>query len=151
MAGKYDDIESGWLIESFSAIEKPPAIAPPPRNIACVPRLLTAADGSLSYTLDISWLFPVRTDGITREAFVTSYYVEFRRDGGNWGNRQEVTILSARYENVGSGTFQARVSAVVAASGKVSQWVESGTGTLTTTQAVADFQVAGNSAWAVDW
>lgn len=149
--GKYDSIESGWSLDSFPAIEKPPTIVPPPRNVACVPRLLSSNDGSNIYTLDVAWLFPVRADGVTREAFVTNYYVEFRRGDGTWGNRQDVSQLSARYENVGAGSFYARVAAVVTANGKVSQWVESTAGTLTTVQAVADFQVAGDSAWAVDW
>lgn len=145
MGGKFDLIETGYSLSPFTALATPPLVVPSPNSVICNPRLLQSSDGSLSYTIDVSWTAPLNLQG-TREVWVTSYYVEFKRgDSGTWGNRQEVSQLYARYENVGSGTFYARVAAVIAANGKVSQWRESGAGNLTTVQAIADASAANYS------
>lgn len=148
--GKYSDIEVGWTLTVFESTTRPPTIVPKPLTVICTPRLVAGTDGSNSYSLDISWQAPLNLLG-TREVWVTSYFVEFKRgESGLWGNRQEVSQLYARYENVGSGVFYARVAAVIAANAKVSQWTESGQGQLTTVQAVADASSANYSFWVTE-
>ncbi len=134
---KFDLIEQGFSLSQYEQVSRPPRVVPAPRSVRCVPRLIASTDGTNSYSLDIAWDFPLTLDG-RRESYITSYYVEFRRGRGAWGNRQEVSQLYARYENVGSGRFFARVAAVVSVNRKVSLWSESGVGNLTTVQVIAD-------------
>lgn len=141
---KFSEIESGFVLTPFESLNRPPNIVPLPRNVLCTPRLLSSTDGTNSYSLDVSWEPPLTLQG-KRESYVTSYYVEFRRGRTPWGSRQEVSQLSARYENVGSGIFFARVAAVVSVNNKVSLWAVSGAGNLTTVQAVADASSANYS------
>lgn len=147
---KYDDIETGWILTDFEAVARPPVVAPLPRDVVCRPRIIASDDGTNSYSVDVEWQFPLNSTG-TREFWVTGYYVEIRRSGASYGSRQEVSQLYARYENVGAGSFSARVAAIIGANGKVSQFVESGTGTLTTVQAVADASSANYSGWITEF
>jgi hypothetical protein len=141
---KFDLIEQGFSLSPYEQVSRPPRVVPQPRNVRCVPRLITGSDGSESYSLDVSWDFPLTLLG-RRESYITSYYVEFKRGRGAWGGRQEVSQLYARYENVGSGRFFARVAAACSVNRKVSLWSVSGVGNLTTVQAIADASSANYS------
>jgi hypothetical protein len=148
-AEKHPLVEQGWSLTDLPRGSRPPVIVPKPRLVTAS-ALVIQVDASQSYTLLIGWQPPINTDG-SRNGFVTSYFVEFKRDTGEWGNRQQVAPLEARFENIGGGTFTARVAAVVDGWGRVSKWVESNIVTITATQYVADFSVARNSVLAVDW
>lgn len=124
----YTEIESGWSLTAYSQQNTAPVIIPPPRD--AVGEGLIINSGAISYTLSIRWEFAAQSNG-SREPFVQSYAVEFKRGiDGDWGNRQSVSVFNARWENVGAGTFYARVAAI-GLDGRFSGWVETGSVTMT--------------------
>lgn len=125
MGSKYDLLEENLYIANYNEIIKPPEVVPPPLNIS-LRTIPIVNDGVTSYSLVINWERPLKSNG-TPETFVTSYFVEFAREGDTYGSRQEVlenTSRVARYENVGTGSFKVRVASVMAINNKVSAWEE---------------------------
>lgn len=150
MPGKYDILEdaTGWQLGILPVTPTPPIVVPKPRNVMAIPKPIAVA-GITSYTLELRWDFPV-TDTGDRQPFITSYYVEFARDGGSYGSRQEVPEgqRSAIWENVGAGSFQGRVAAAVAANGKISAWEYSlSPGSFFPVQAIADYTDPDHAFW----
>jgi len=146
---KHPLVEAGWTLDNLPAANKPPRVAPLPRAVAASALVITQGS-SKSYTLLVSWEFALKTDG-NRDGFVTAYYVEFKRGTGAWGNRQKVATLEARFENIGSGTFYARVASLVEGWNRVSQWVSSNAVTIVESQYVADFSISRTSVLATDF
>ena len=149
MPGKYDLLEdsTGWQLGELPVTLFPPTTVPKPRNVVAIPKTLTVA-GITSYTLEIRWDYPITPTG-DRQPFISGYYVEFTRNGGNYGNKQEVLDgqRSAIWENIGAGDFQARVSAI-ATNGKLSPWEYSPSpGSFFPIQAIADFTDPDHVSW----
>lgn len=123
--GKYDILEnSDRQLASYATIIKPPIIVPKPRNVKV--KAIPIVSNTTSYSLEVSWDRPLRNNVV--ESFVTSYLVQFSRGGDLYGDQREILENGsrvARYENVGSGSFKARVASVMAINNKISLWVES--------------------------
>jgi predicted phage tail protein len=135
----YNEIENGWLLTAYDQQEKAPVTISPPRNVSGE-GLTLVLGSSTALTLSVTWDFPIKSNG-DRESYVQSYAAEFKRGiDGDWGSRQTITAFNARWENIGAGTFYARVAAI-AIDGRFSSWAESSAVTLTT------IATANNSAW----
>lgn len=147
-ASRYSEIENGWSLTAFDAVLQPPSIVPPPRSVVAAGRVISAGS-AISYTLDVSWNFPIRSDG-SQETFVIAYLVEFKRGiDGAWGNRQQVSGLTARWENVGAGVFYVRVAAVTT-NIKASEWAEGAApAVLINSQSIANYTTSRTSVFAV--
>lgn len=147
---KHPLVEAGWSLDVLPEGSRPPTVVPVPLFVAASALVITVGL-TQSYTLLVSWQPPVNPDG-SRNGFVTSYYVEFKREvNGAWGNRQQVTTIEARFENIGSGTFYARVAAVVDGWGRVSSWIESNPVSIVQSQYVADASTSRTSVLVVDF
>lgn len=124
---KYSILESSTRrLANYSGIIKPPIIAPKPRNVRI--KAIPIVDNSTSYTLEVTWDRPIRPITGIIEPFVTSYLIQYSRNGDIYGDQREILENGSRvirYENVGTGSFSARVAAKIAINDKTSLWTYS--------------------------
>lgn len=120
-ANIYNEIENGWALTSYDTQSTIPVVIPVPQNV--IGESLQIENNGITYSLSVRWSHAIKPNG-DREPYVQTYAIEFKRGvNGVWGNRQVLSSLNGRWENIGSGTFYARVASI-AIDNRYSGWVE---------------------------
>lgn len=117
-ADKYGAIENGWDLQPRPTRQ---VIPPVVQSVAGV--LLNFIESANGLGLDVNWSVPLNPDG-TKNGFIVSYQVEYKRVDGTWQGTQTTSLLNVRFPISNFGSYQARV-ATIDLLGSTSNWVES--------------------------
>jgi predicted phage tail protein len=110
-AEKYTKIDTDYYVPPIPPVPKPPAVVPPPINLAGTVQQSIAAS-----LLTATWEAPPNNE------FITGYIAQYRLPGGEWSTSVSIAYPSASWDTIISPTYEVRVASVDVF-GAVSSWV----------------------------